>query len=1467
MATNLGPGVSRVLDPTAREFREVILQQGKPPMDAEFNLLQEMMLDVSRKGVLSGVPSGWLGNETSLLADFQTNPMWSNWFRFGRQRLGENQSVMWANVNGWLVPVMGTRTGTPPGAANDLDTTNIIALDPPPANAGDQRADFVFLEVWQARVAPNPSTANKPTSSNLYRYGNVEGGYTFLPDDLLDPSLGFESSQRVQLQYRIRVVKGPVGLSNFPDGFDTSYVKGQGAATSPTLYTFQNMRQELGDAGLWRAGDGTQNALGTVDGYVYAIPLCAVFRRNSVVWLGHPSPNLNGAINRNPTAVDRTGVKTFSVTPTLSVALTGSAVATNVTLTNIANTPLPLASLSPITIQIGDEILTYQGTTGNTLNNVLRGQAGTIPEAHPVGSVVRVLSSRPDGLFADQVASTDILDLRHVVNPNGFNYESLLRYNFDKLLKGELRANWKRSNGGTQGTLVAYQDMVSTGTSLAVSELDQPDGNRLIFSDAIVAQPFEVVIEPVTGTAPVNYNSAFDLNLEVKRIAPSTIGAAQFDNGDVLKLEIAQLKAGLGSDLDQVRWVNDVNFTVELRLDGDTYPISPLYYTVTSTNAVPTEFTANDDMLITLGDGVNSFPTVANRRMFIKVWALYGAGRGTARVSDAIHSVNLQGPSTTVLRRAASYPADNYRMDTAFAPSWSKYADLPPAGVPGPLPVTAESYVDAGSKTLVVQPFRRFSWPTTLKTMDGTAANVSTGTVFLAGTAGQTSSGFRGFTDATQNFTLSGVTVGMALIIKDGFQQGRYTITAVATASVTLDRPIHVTQTGLSYEIRTAQGLMPRFKRDGLSSKWTTTDPLGLFSGSTDGQTSSKNMYVSLPAHLIPKAGAVHVPIQPSDGATFGRGINFMFYSGTASSFADSERNFVPYLNNVSYAIFSTLNLNTPYPPAVYNGSFSRSGQNYAGIRHFSDPRGMGRTGLELPPFYGIARLFGVYEAADYRDNGSPFNSLTRQLIDPPTGAVNLLRQDVQGPTFWIEVDEDGDATFILNSACLDVSRSPNPLANFSAGDYVIEASIFGFDRDAFSEPPEEAPFNIASMTKREVRIVLTRYVSSGSTTMRTQAADTNVANRYTNNINPIAAGTTAMVAGPVSVLPAPLPASDTALFNYSRTPYGGDAWGTQTSNLDIGQLVGPLDSGTANQLATTKPDVSALTRPNEKVFEVLASLPFMTTAGTGRIAGQVSDVNPLGNLGQEDLTNYPPTNPSADRPNFYGNTFLSADFPHTYVSRYNGLTERLPLGALWRDKDFTGTYFAQHQLGQTVMGNPSLVGEFAGMAPSSSLEVTSVVRLADSSGAAGNMIVHVDGSTPDAAAPFTNFRTNRGGSGYTVSGDNPGGWVAPGIVGTMLPFNDETKVLAGVAYLVRNTVTPKGVYEGSAGDELMMMVATQVQRPTVLGYAPAVVAFSTVGVGEGNAALDYYRIEGHPLIRDNVKADLDPSTIQLAGP
>jgi hypothetical protein len=165
-----------------------------------------------------------------------------------------------------------------------------------------------------------------------------------------------------------------------------------------------------------------------------------------------------------------------------------------------------------------------------------------------------------------------------------------------------------------------------------------------------------------------------------------------------------------------------------------------------------------------------------------------------------------------------------------------------------------------------------------------------------------------------------------------------------------------------------------------------------------------------------------------------------------------------------------------------------------------------------------------VYEAKDFRDNGGSNYDANQNVIGGM--ATNLLRQDFEGPVFWIEVDEDGDSTFILNSEMLDLSKSPNPIANFASGNYVIEATVFGFDRGSFD-------------LDSDVRLVLGRNRDSLQANTGTRSENVST---YFGGV-----GGNAALNTPDLVIPGPAHTSDEVAINYSRTPYQGDAWGSQT--------------------------------------------------------------------------------------------------------------------------------------------------------------------------------------------------------------------------------------------------------------------------------------------------------------------------------
>ena len=1464
MASNYGPNVSRVLDPTGTQYTNIIWQQGRVPLDSEFSLGVNLAMGAGQRAVLRGTPSGWLGNETNNAEVFLTDPSWSNWFKFGNQRVpAEKDAVTWANVNGWLIPVIGTQTGRPPGSIDNSSTWNRITLPPPPTSSGMSQVDFVFLEVWLARIPPNPSSLNKPSSAYVYRYGNVEGGMAFLPDDLVDPALGIETTERVQLQYRIRVVSGQIGLTEYPDGFDPTVVFAQGGSpTGVTTVPFTNMREALGDPGLWRAGDGdgTTNPFGSVDGYVYAIPLTGVFRRNSVAWGGNPSANLNGSFNRNPTAIDRTGWKTFSTIATLASDMTADA--TTFTLVSATNIPLPLVPAAPVLIRIGDELLTYRDVTGVTGTVTSRGVQGTRAELHRAGAVVSVVSSRPDGLFADQITHTDILDLRHVVNPNGFDYDALLRYNLDKLLRGSLRSTWKYSNAsGIQGTMLTYQDYIgaSTPIGLGITKLDNPDNIRQVFSDAAASQRVTVVADPTVGIAgsTVDIHVNWALPLSVNETIPGIV-SGKFNPGNILIVPIAQFKGTVpDTDQDQVRFLYDGDLTaVKLHLDGYEGYLPTSYYTVS-----PTTPSSTDDLVITLTD---AFPRDVVQNLYITLHVMYGPGRGLSRRASAINNVSYYIPSTTILTQAEMMPDNNLQLRVAWSPLWAKYSNVMYKGC---LPVTAEAYGDLGSKTVILTPFRSISMPTKCATYDGNAIwlpEPRPTTPIDAGTTGRTS------WDGTWQIAIwdnaagafSHTHAGMRIEITAGAATGSYAVLGEPIlddpshpgyAKVALSGPIPPVLTDVVYKVYSTtqgcEGLMPLHKRDGVTPKWTQTDPLNAFSANGDPELARKNIYVVLPREQIPSWGEIRVPIRPTDQSPFYEGVNFMFLSSKGLTPPESESNYVPYAmstgGNASYALFTTWKMSPPEGPATYNSTSIWGSYTLAGAKHFDDnplsggtiARGLNRHGIQLPPFYGIARLFSVYEAVDFMTYGSSYAADTRAAVTG--GATNLLRQNYNGPLFWIEKDDDGDSYFILNADALDLSRSPNPIPSFDSGKFVVEASIFGFDRDAFD-------------LEHECRIVPTRA--------RTQCADLST---RANNLTGINAAHNML--GPTCVIPAPLNVSNTVLVNYCRTPYQGDPWGSQALNVDLPYMPGPLQSAVAYAIANSPLDPNALTRPNQKPLEVLASADFVTTLGTGRMSGPVDFTNKslFSNIGAENIWAYPPAAPDSPRPAIVS-AVLDAKVHGAVATEYLGCTERLPLGSLMRDKDFHGGFAGPDSMQTTMTFTNSTPGNYGvALGPNKAFEGTEVPLdcAAPASGQPGEMLVLVDG-TPSYTS-VTNFKTYRGGSVFHGNGGHPGGelYCSIGLVGGS---GREPELLAAKAMLVRNTVTSVGLTEVSAGTELALLVVTTANRILDMNR-PAWVVIGTNGTGEGISAADMYRLEGRPLLRDNAHYTIDPSAIALS--
>ena len=283
MSDYLGLNQTRVLDSTNRSFESITYQVRKPPLSSEVNLGGKIDAERSQNIVQTLMPSGWtvvgqiredVTASQCQVGDVLCTSDSSNALWFIAQDNGQNTEKNIAMVNGWRIVVQGSSSPTGNGypAYTNNTENNLIRLPAPPESGS--RVDFVFLEVWRKLLTPDDS---------IYPYGNVDyHGAPFI-NDLRDPARGFETSLRIQLQYRIRVAEVD-DIDLHPEGFCSSvYV--QGPLIAPISTCDQaNFTQVPGDPGLWMAGAGdsvAQETLQTVDGHTYAIPMFIIRRRNT----------------------------------------------------------------------------------------------------------------------------------------------------------------------------------------------------------------------------------------------------------------------------------------------------------------------------------------------------------------------------------------------------------------------------------------------------------------------------------------------------------------------------------------------------------------------------------------------------------------------------------------------------------------------------------------------------------------------------------------------------------------------------------------------------------------------------------------------------------------------------------------------------------------------------------------------------------------------------------------------------------------------------------------------------------------------------------------------------------------------------------------------------------------------------------------------------------------------------------
>lgn len=499
---------------------------------------------------------------------------------------------------------------------------------------------------------------NKPTQNQLYRHGNVlSPSQVWLDDELIDPVVNRETTQRVQIQYRIRST-GPTQAVNYktnPDGFSTmtggppvqSILAWGGIGSDVTAYPFVRadrtsvtmgssaVEYDVEDPGLWIAGNGTQTAaqdLNSVDGFVYAIPICFVHRHNDASspmagLLGFgPADNTNGAPLYNHAA--------------------------------------------------------YAGV---------------------LGAVPPKLSDRPDGAFADVINQNNILDLRrHIIFP-GIDTAAELQYQIQSLLDGSLRtwsvdAEDKQELGNGSGD-VSTRFLVCNeiGRAAGAPGSGTTRGNFIRefdhiarrFGDQAVTERFVMAFHPGdrNGGAVLP-----DLNNAGKYVTKGAFGTPEtWGEGDVLTLNLAALDATTLGTLFQ-------------GLSGDGKSAgAPIFVS----SLIPAGTVITDILTIRHDDG-NSVEVIDQN---VQVKSILGLGTTAIDITLDANNLHANGgdgpPNYQLVNSAASagsprrifiefeltYPIGKGTTDTVYIPLTPDAAVYSPVALPGvgPGPMVAES--------------------------------------------------------------------------------------------------------------------------------------------------------------------------------------------------------------------------------------------------------------------------------------------------------------------------------------------------------------------------------------------------------------------------------------------------------------------------------------------------------------------------------------------------------------------------------------------------------------------------------------------------------------------------------------------------------------------------------------------------------------------------------------------------------
>jgi hypothetical protein len=308
--------LSRILPSSGRSWDMVVARQGEPLLDAELNLIQQIIGTKMDNFVQQLSITGWTkapgypilqSTDLTISTDVQFDAS-SNTLSF--------MDDAWLVAKGNFIHI-----NNPNFTGDDDNIGYTIPNLPAPPSAGNTRHDFIFLEFWYQEIGPTTFVWTDTASRDIWKEGGAENdsfatsGTTVPDDSLVDPALNIETTRRVQLRWRFRYVQGTGSVDPFvtyPWGFTDN-----GGNTNPAIYaqggtgapqtgnTNYHFYRVLSPAGLrdsstgsvtapqllWRTkgltlGAGLMDAandLNTVDGYSYGVPVFHVVRTNTTL--------------------------------------------------------------------------------------------------------------------------------------------------------------------------------------------------------------------------------------------------------------------------------------------------------------------------------------------------------------------------------------------------------------------------------------------------------------------------------------------------------------------------------------------------------------------------------------------------------------------------------------------------------------------------------------------------------------------------------------------------------------------------------------------------------------------------------------------------------------------------------------------------------------------------------------------------------------------------------------------------------------------------------------------------------------------------------------------------------------------------------------------------------------------------------------------------------------------------------